>query len=38
LQEKAMLQMEFRYDFDKNYKRYDLSGQQVTVGLAFMHH
>ena len=36
LHNNAMLQLEFRYDFDKEYKRYDLSGHQITVGLAFM--
>ena len=32
-----MLQMEFRYDHEKDYNRYDLSGSQITVGFAFMH-
>ena len=35
LGEKHMLQLEFRYDFDKNYKQYDMDGYQIMVGAAF---
>ena len=37
LDKRFMLQMEFRYDHEKDYNRYDLSGSQITVGFAFMH-
>ena len=37
LKKNCMLQTEFRRDFDKDHKQYDLSGYQVTVGLAFMY-
>ena len=30
-----MLQLEFRYDFDKDYKQYDMEGYQIMVGAAF---
>ena len=35
-QSQIPLQMEFRYDFDKVYKKHDMSGYQVTIGLAFL--
>lgn len=35
LGEKHMLQLEFRYDFDKNYKQYNMDGYLITVGMAF---
>jgi hypothetical protein len=37
LKKNFMLQTEFRYEFDKDYKRYDMGGYQITIGLAFMH-
>ncbi|MBN2183321.1 MAG: hypothetical protein JW715_15535 [Sedimentisphaerales bacterium] len=38
LDKKCALQMEFRYDFDKEYKQYDMAGYQITLGVAFMFH
>jgi len=35
LGEKHMLQLEFRYDLDKDYKQYDMEGYQIMVGAAF---
>ena len=37
LGERHMLQLEYRYDFDKDYKQYDMSGYQITIGFAYMH-
>ena len=37
LNKNFMLQTEFRHDFDKDHRQFDLSGYQVTIGLACMH-
>ena len=37
LDKKFSLQMEFRYDFDRNYKQYDMDGYLILVGIAFMY-
>ncbi len=36
LKKNFMLQTEFRRDFDKDHRQFDLSGYQLTVGLAIM--
>jgi hypothetical protein len=35
LDKKYSLQVEFRYDFDRDYKQYDMDGYLILVGIAF---
>ena len=37
LDKKFSLQVEFRYDFDRKYKQYDMDGYLIMVGIAFMY-